>query len=288
MPPLRSVLFVPGDQPQMQAKARTLPADAIVLDLEDAVAPAHKAAARLQVHRALEEGFPERLAVFVRPNAAASGLLREDLEAVLHPRASGLMLPKVAGPEEVREVDAWLGALEPQRGIAVGALRLLVIVETPRAVLEAFAIARASPRVVGLAFGADDLAAAMGLARTVAPADLRYPRAQVALAAHAAGVEAVDVVYTTVEDLGGFRREAEEARALGYTGKQVIHPRQIELANLIFSPSPQEVAWARRVIEAYEAAPRGAIMVEGRMVDAPVVRQAWRILERAREGEARG
>ncbi len=113
MPLLRSLLFVPGDQPRMQAKARTLPADAIVLDLEDGVAPAHKAAARLQVRRALEEGFPERLAVFVRPNSTASGLLREDLEAVLHPRAFGVMLPKVEGPEEVREVAAWLGTLEP-------------------------------------------------------------------------------------------------------------------------------------------------------------------------------
>ncbi len=280
-PLLRSLLFVPGDQPQMHAKARTLPADAVVLDLEDGVAPPHKVAARAHIRRALEEGFPERLAVFVRPNARETGTFEEDLVAVLHPRLNGVMVPKTRAAEEVEDIDAWLRTAETTRGIGQGTLRLLLIVETAQGVLQAFDLARASLRTVGLAFGADDLAAAMGLARAAAPADLSHARAHISLAAHAGGVEALDMVHTAVDDVEGFRREAAAARALGYTGKQVIHPRQVDPANEIFAPSAAEIAWARQVVAAYQAAPRGAIIVEGRMVDAPVVRQAQRLLERA-------
>jgi len=263
----------------MHARARTAGADAIILDLEDGVAPPHKAAAREHIARALAEGFPPRLRVYVRPNAAASGLFETDLLAVLGDRVTGIVLPKVAGADEVQDADAWLRAVEIARGMPAGSLRFIVLIETPPAVLETRAIAAASPRVVGVAFGADDLAAGMGLPR--AAADVAYPRAHVALAAHAAGVEAIDIVYTAVHDLDGCRAEARAARALGYTGKQVIHPRQVAVANEVFAPTPEEVAWAQAVIGALEAAPRGVIMVEGRMVDAPVIRQARRVLERA-------
>lgn len=271
----------------MHARARTLSADAIILDLEDGVAEAHKERAREQIPQSLQEGFPPDLPVFVRPNSQESGLLEGDLRAVLHPRVTGVVLPKVRTAGEVRDIVAWLRLQEAGHGIEEGALRLLILIESPPAVLGALEIARASPRVVGLAFGADDLAAAMGLARTAAPADVSYPRAHVALAAHAAGVDAIDIVHTAVKDREGFRREAETARALGYTGKQVVHPAQVDLANEIFAPSAEEVAWARATTAAFAAAPRGVMMVEGKMVDAPVIRQARRILERAARVAAR-
>ncbi|MDQ7829221.1 MAG: CoA ester lyase [Armatimonadota bacterium] len=280
--PLRSMLFVPGDQPRMLARARQVSADAVILDLEDAVAAADKPRARALVAQALAEGFPASTAVCVRPNSRGTGLLEEDLRAVLHPALWGVVVPKVADAAEVVALDEWLTAHEPAAGLDPGTVRLLVLIETPRAVLDAVAIAQATPRVTALLLGADDLAAAMGIRRTPTNAEVAYPRAHVAVAAHAGGVEAIDMVYTAVRDTDGFRAEAEAGRLLGYTGKQCIHPTQVEVANAVFTPSPEEVAWAMRVVEAYATAPRGTIVLDGRMVDAPIVAQAQRLLERAR------
>lgn len=280
-PLLRSMLFVPGDQPRMMEKARALPADALILDLEDGVAAKDKPQARTLIREALAAGFPPDRAVWLRPNALATGLFEDDLLACLLPGVSGIVLPKSRSARDVAVADGVIGSLARTRGIESGAVRLALLVETPQAVLRAADLAEASARTAALIFGADDLAGEMGLQRTPGNDEVRDARAHVALAAHAGGLEAIDIVYTAVRDLEGLARECREGKAMGYTGKQVIHPGQLEPVHAVFSPSADETAWARRIVDAYQAAPRGALVVDGRMVDAPIVRQAERILARA-------
>ncbi len=275
------MLFVPGDQDRMIRKARTLPADALILELEDGVGANAKAVARGRIGQALAEGFPDDQPVFVRPNGLATGMLDDDLLAVVHPRLDGIVLPKVRSRDDVHVVDQVLTTLERARGIAPGRVALAVLIETPQAVVHAAEIVTASTRIVALMFGADDLAAEMGLMRTPAGEEVQYPRAHTALVAHAAGCAAIDLVYATLEDQAGLVRECREGKSMGYTGKQVIHPSQVELVNTAFAPDAMQVAWARRIVEAYQAAPRGAFVVDGRMVDAPIVAQAQRVLAEA-------
>lgn len=261
----------------MLRKARDLPTDAVILDLEDGVAATNKTLARTRILEALESGLPGELPIFIRPNALATGMLEDDLLATVHPRLAGIVLPKVRSQTDVQMVDRLLRTLEHARGLAVP-LVLAVLIETPQAVLHAEELAMSSPRVVALVFGADDLAAEMGLVRTPTAEDVRYPRSQVALVAHATGCEAIDHVFTTINDLEGLTRDCQAGKALGYTGKQLIHPAQLGPANAIFSPDPSKIAWARRIIDAFRERQRGVIVVEGRMVDAPIVAQAERIL----------
>ncbi len=272
------MLFVPGDQERMLRKARELPADALILDLEDGVAAKDKAVARQRVPETLADGFPSGLPIFVRPNGVATGMLEDDLLATVHPRLDGIVLPKVRTPGEVALVDRLLATLERARGIPLGQLALALLIETPPAVLHAEDLVEASARVAALVFGAEDLAAEMGLVRTASGVGVHYPRAQTALVAHATGCEAIDQVFTTIQDPQGLARECAEGKALGYGGKQVIHPGQLDPVNAAFAPDPAQVAWAREILEAYRAAPRGAIVLNGRMIDAPIVAQAQRIL----------
>jgi citrate lyase subunit beta / citryl-CoA lyase len=283
-PLLRSMLFVPGDQPRMLAKAPTLDADAVILDLEDGVAAKDKEAARAGLETALRGGMTVGGTLWVRPNGLHTGLLEDDLAACLWPGVAGVVVAKARAATEVRVIDGIVDRLSRDRGL--GPMSLAVLIETPPAVLAAADIGRACSYLAALMFGADDLAAEMGLTRTEGNDEVGVPRAQVALTAHALQCEAIDIVYTQIRDEEGFRRECADGRRLGYTGKQVIHPAQIAPANAAFSPGADELAWATRIVEAYHAAPRGALVVDGRMVDAPIVAQARRLLERARRGAA--
>lgn len=274
------MLFVPGDQPRMIAKARMIRADAVILDLEDGVAAKGKPQARAIVRDALMKGAAGDQPVWLRPNALATGLLEDDLLACMLPGLTGIVLPKSRAAADVSLVDGVLRVLERSRAIAGGVL-LALLIETPQAVLNVTEITGASARTMALLFGADDLAAEAGVVRTERNEEVRTARAQVALAAHARGCQAVDLVYAKVADLEGLTRECREGKGLGYTGKQAIHPAQVEPVHAVFSPSGDEVARARRIIDAYRAAPRGALVVDGRMVDAPIVRQAERVLQLA-------
>jgi citrate lyase beta subunit len=276
---LRSMLFVPGDQPRMLAKAPTLGADAVILDLEDGVAAKDKPAARAGVEAAVRGGLRASGTVWIRPNALATGMLEDDLLACLWPGVEGVVVPKIRSAREVRLIDGVAGRLARDRGAAP--VHLGLIIETSPAILAVEDLARTSPHTAALLFGADDLAAELGVVRTPENAEVAGPRGRVALAAHAVGCEPIDLVYTRLDDPEGFRRECEEGRRLGYTGKQVIHPSQVAPANTAFSPTEEDVARARRIVSAYRAAPRGALVVDGRMVDAPIAAQAERVLERA-------
>jgi len=283
---LRSLLFVPGSRADMMQKAARYGADALILDLEDGVAPEAKPYARQCVAAALEAQFVEELPVFVRVNGVTSGLLDDDLGGALRPRVDAVCLPKAGSPEEIEAVDARLQALEDRWGVPRGRLGIVPMIENARGVLNAAAIAR-GPRVAAVGFGAEDYTADIGVARTREGGELHFARAAVGLAAHAAGVEPLDGIYADFRDLDGLRADTISARALGYSGKMVIHPAQIGTVHSAFAPSAEDVDRARRIVAAFEEARArgtGIAIVDGAMVDRPVVLRAQRTLEIAGRG----
>jgi citrate lyase subunit beta/citryl-CoA lyase len=278
---LRSMLYVPGNRQEMCRKAVQLPADAVVLDLEDGVPPAEKQTACRLVKSYLSELAQTGRRAFVRLNPLSSGLTQAELEELVRPGLDGVSLPKINSANEVQIIASWVSALEKEWGMELGQVKLIPWVETALGVLNAYNIACASPRIVGLALGGDDLTRDMGIVRSDDGMELLYPRAHVALAAIAVGVAPLDTPYTGFRDEAGLVREARLARQLGFQGKVVIHPSQIEPVNGIFSPSFEEVAEARRLVAVFdEALSRGSAVttVEGKMVDTPVAERARRLL----------
>jgi citrate lyase subunit beta/citryl-CoA lyase len=300
--PLRSWLFVPGDSERKQDKALASAADAVILDLEDSVALAQLPAARARVADLVQArrtpGGPQ---LWVRPNAAASGLLQEDLEALFAGGApDGLVLPKVSAAEEIIAVARRLTSLEARAGVRAGTRLLVIATETPAAVLAlpqypaALGRARAvRQRLAGLTWGAEDLGAALGvLARRDGAGELTFTfqlaRAHCLLAAAALGAQAIDGVCTDFRDPARLQQELEAARRDGFSGKLAIHPNQIAAINTAFAPTDAEREHAQRVVAAFATAPAtGVVSLDGRMIDRPHLLQAQRILavaQRARNG----
>jgi citrate lyase subunit beta / citryl-CoA lyase len=286
----RSLHFVPGGNERMIARALTLPADGLILDLEDAVPPDRKAATRPIVRRWLETldfGPRER---WVRMNPLATDLGRADLEETIAGRPDGYVVPKPRHAGDVREVAQILDALEHRHGIPHGSTRLVVIAtETAEGLLNIHACVTATPRIVAVTWGIEDLGAVMGLGRVRDREgkylDIpRYARTMCAVAAAAAGVEWIDTVYTDLADLDGLRRESEDAVAMGFTGKMSIHPNQVAVINAAFTPSADEVARARALIAAFDVHRAHGVFAfsfEGQMVDAPHLTAALRVVARA-------
>ena len=271
MEPLRTLLSVPGNRQKMIDKARHLPADVLILDLEDSVPQSEKASARAMVRESIAGMALAGQQVFVRINSMASGLAMEDLEAVIVPGLDGINQPKPATASDVNAVADTIERLEKERGIAGGHIKLLPWVE----------IASASPRVVGIVFGAEDFALDTGIMRTEEGDELLYPRTMVVIAARAAGVSAIDTPHNNYKDETGLAREATLARNLGFDGKFLIHPGQMEPVNRIFRPTGEEIARARQVVAAFEEAEAqglGATSLNGKMIDTPIASQARRLL----------
>jgi citrate lyase subunit beta/citryl-CoA lyase len=286
--PLRTLLSIPGNRQNMIEKAQHLPTDALVLDLEDSVPSLEKASARATVRDTLAilargiggEG-QEKRKVFVRINSLASGLAQQDLEAVIIPGVDGISQPKPATAQDVTEVATIIERLERKRGIAAGHIRLLPWVETAMGLLRAFEIASASPRVVGISFGAEDFTLDTGMIRTEEGSELLYPRIMVVIAARAADVIAIDTPYNNFKDEAGLINEAMMARRLGFEGKFLIHPSQIEPVNRIFRPTLEEVEQARSVVATFEAAMAqgfASTSLDGKMIDTPIANRARRLL----------
>lgn len=286
----RSFHFVPGGNEKMIAKALTLPADALILDLEDAVTVERKAEARGTVLRWLQTlpfGGRER---WIRMNPLATGFGEADLEATIAGRPDGYVVPKPRNAADIRAVASLLDRLEEKHGVPFGSTGLLLIAtETPEGLLNIADVAKASPRIAAISWGIEDLGAAMGLPRT-READgryldiPRYARVMTAVAAAAAGVQALDTVHTDIPNLEGLRRECQEAVWMGFTGKISIHPSQIPVINEVFTPSKEDVQEAQELIAAFEEHRRkgsGAFAFKGQMVDMPHLTAARRIVERA-------
>lgn len=278
---IRSMLSVPGLRERFIENAQRVPADIILLDLEDSVPSARKLEARALVQAALPKFGKAGKRLFVRPNDLATGLLEADLDAVVQPALDGIHLPKAHNPAVVQQVDHYLTLLERVRGLPIGQIRLIVWLESTEAVANAEAICRSSPRLIGASIGSEDYVTSLGVMRTRAGAEIEFARARVANAARAAGLIPIDCPEPDYRDLEHFERDGLHARALGYRGKYCIHPQQVELANRIFAPSPSELDWAERVVSAYEAGERqglGAVGLDGVMVDRPIYQRALDVL----------
>lgn len=266
----RTVLFTPADSPEMMKRALNTDADTVVWDLEDAVPPGGKEEAREAVRRVLEETgvvVPE-LCVRVNPE------FNLDLRTVMGYDVDSLALPKVSDAVGVKR---FTDALD-DHGVEAG---VIALIESAEGVLNAAEIA-AADGVEAVVFGAEDLAADIGATRTKEGTEVLYAREKVVLAASAADVDAVDTLYTDYEDLEGLREDAEFAARLGYDGKLAIHPAQVGVINEAFTPSEERIEWARRVLEAEKENEGGVYEVDGEMVDAPLVKQAEAVMERAR------
>jgi citrate lyase subunit beta/citryl-CoA lyase len=282
----RSLLFAPGNVPRRVEKAMTLAADAVILDLEDAVPISLKASARVAVAEALKQ--PRRITCYVRVNSLSTGWTIDDLEAVMGKHVDGIVAAKVEHPTDVEKLDWYMAHLERRHCLAPGTVDLIPLVENARGVENVLAIASAVPRVKRLVFGAVDYTADLGVQLSADTPALLYARSRVVNASRAAGLEPpIDTAYLELGNPEGLVRDASTARQLGYQGKLVIHPDQIEPVNRVFTPSDQEIAFARKVVEAFaqaEAAGHAAITLEGgKFVDYPVVHQARRLLRLAAE-----
>ncbi len=279
--PLRSLMFVPGAKARLLEKARTAAADAVILDLEDGVAPEAKAEARGLIRQALDAG-PFGPQVVVRINGWTGGLAQDDLAATLPGGGvDAVCLPKAENPDEVQALARWLDGWEAQQGLAAGSLGVLLMIETALGVLRALELARSSPRVQALCLGGEDLSRDLGAVRTREGQELAYARAHVVVAARAAGVWAIDTVYTDLQDEDGLRAEASQARRLGYSGQLLIHPNQIEPVHQAWAPSAAEIEWARRVLASFDEATArgdGVVALDGKMIDAPVVARARELI----------
>jgi citrate lyase subunit beta/citryl-CoA lyase len=271
----RSVLFVPASNPRAIDKARTLPCDAVILDLEDSVAPEAKPAAREAAAAALAAGFGAR-EVAVRCNAIDTEWGAGDLQLLAQAEPHAVLAPKIRTAADVEAVDAALAAAPEHT-------RLWVMIETPAAMmnLKEIAAARERTRLEALTLGPNDLAAELRLKADFVRRAMRPVRIELALAARAFGLAVLGGVCTDLDDLSAFMDECTEEAGLGFDGKTLIHPSQILPANRIFSPSPDEIAWAHRVVEAFAepgAAGRGAIRLQGRMIEHLHLLQAQRVL----------
>ena len=267
----RSVLFVPAIRPDRFEKAIATGADAVCLDLEDGVAFGQKDEARDKAMALLAERPPCRAEVILRVNEPASALGDRDLAAILAAgvRPDALMVPKVGEPDTIR-------ALERRLAPALDGLPLVVQIETARGLAAAEAIATASPNVAVLFFGAVDLSAELGCA--IEWDALLYARSRVVAAAALAGVDAMDTPFMDVSATAQLGDEARAVRRLGFVGKAAIHPTQVPVIQAAFSPDSDEVAWAGRIVEAYEANEGGVLLVDGKLIERPVIASAQRIL----------
>jgi citrate lyase subunit beta/citryl-CoA lyase len=276
-------MFVPGNRERFIAKAKSSNADALLLDIEDGVLPAEKPEARRMIAAALREDvtWPHR---YVRLNALSTPWLEPDLEAVIGPGIEGVCLTKVIKPQDIREVASRIEALERQQGLEVGKVRILAAIESARGLVNAVAIADAHPRVAGLMFGAEDYALDLGLGarREKEAAELIYARSCIVNAAAAANILSIDGVFPNLDDPAGLLADVRQARRLGFTSKSTFNPRQIDVINEVFSPQPDEIAYARKIAAGFrEAEARGdaSVAVGGQLVDRPIVLRALKILE---------
>ena len=281
----RALLYVPGSDLHKIEKAAALDVDGVILDLEDGVAANRKDEARLIIAQALNKldfGRSERL---VRINPFYTGRAQADLEAVLQLKPDTIVVPKVDSPDTLAEVDEIITHAEEIAHLAKGSIEVIVLIESAKAFVNLPAICDSSPRLTGLIFGAEDFTADAGMTRTPAGTELLYARSALALHAAAFDLQAIDMVQTNFTDTERLTTEARQAADLGYAGKQVIHPAQIEAVQRIFTPDQAAIAHAQRIIigaaEAAESG-RGAFSLDGEMVDLPVIKRAQYILARAR------
>lgn len=279
----RTMMFVPGNNPGMMADAHIYGPDSIMLDLEDSVTMAEKDAARLLVYQALKTVDYGDTEMVVRINPLNTPYGKKDIEAVVKAGVDVIRMPKTETAEEVVEVEREIERVERELG-CVGRTKIMAAIESTLGIVNAYAIATASPRMMGIALGAEDYCANLKAQRTPGGDELRLARETIVVAARAAGIDALDTVYSNLNDMETFRQEVEYIKTLGFDGKSIINPRQIEVINEVFAPKEKEITKARAIIAAIkeaEAKGSGVIALNGKMIDRPVVIRAQRTINLA-------
>lgn len=282
----RSLLFIPGNNPAMIQNADVFPTDAVIFDLEDAVALNEKDAARILVRNALQEfafGGKERI---VRINSVETDHFEKDLKDIVPANVDSILLPKTEKAEDVKKLDTLLTEIENSNGI-IKKIQIIVLVETALGLMNLYSLLISSARINGVFLGAEDLTADIGALRTKEGKEISWARSLVVTAASAIHIDAIDTPFTDINDDEGLERDAAFAKQLGFTGKAVITPKHCWKVNEVFSPTPNEIVYAQRVIDAIREAEvkgKGAIALDGKMIDAPIVNRAKKVLEMAKRG----
>ncbi len=284
----RTSLYVPGNNPAFINSAGIFGADALVFDLEDSVAYKEKDSARILIKNALRNRIPLALTdceIMIRINHLSTSFGRDDLEIMVAEKPDSIRYPKTESPEEIKELDEILKGLEEKNNIPIGTIKLIAILETVKGVSNAAIIAKSSKRLEGLTLGAEDFTRDLGTSRTKEGTELMYARGQIVLAAKNAGIQALDTVFSDIDDMEGLIKETKLIKQMGFDGKSVIHPNQIKPIHKIFTPTDKEITQAMRIREAIkeaEAKGSGVIALDGKMIDTPVVKKAEKILAYAR------
>jgi citrate lyase beta subunit len=281
----RALLYMPGDDRRKIEKATTLGVDCICMDMEDGVAITRKTEARAVIADAMKEldfGSSERC---IRINSVGSGFEKFDLAAAVATNPDTIVVPKVETAAQVRSISEYIELYEFSGKIRVGTIRMLVGVETAKGILNLKEIAEADKRLEAIIFGAEDYAASIGATRTKEGVEVLYARSAVVTACAANELQAIDMVYIDFRDVEGLRREAQQGAALGFSGKQIIHPNQVAAVQEAFTPSDEAVEYAQRVVKAFSASQmegKGAFALDGKMIDMPLLKNAQKVLERAK------
>jgi citrate lyase subunit beta-like protein len=281
----RALLYMPGDDRRKIEKSTTLGVDSLWVDMEGGVAGNKKAEARAVIALAIKEldfGNSERC---IRINNIGSGLEKRDLVAALATNPDAIVVPKIETAEQVKWVSEHIESYELSSNLNIGAIRLLIGVETAKGILNLKEIAESDKRLEAIIFGAEDYAASVGATRTQEATEVLYARSAVVTACAANDLQAIDMVYIDFRDLDGLRVEAEQGAGFGFSGKQVIHPNQVSVAQEAFTPSDSAIEYAKRIVESFESSQKegkGAYALDGKMIDMPLLKNAQKVLERAR------
>ncbi len=282
----RSMLFLPGNTPNMLINGSHLGSDALIFDLEDAVSPAEKDSARVLVRNTLKYMDLGNCETIVRINSIDTDYWKKDLDAIIPQKPHLIMLPKTNFAEDAKTADEYITEVEQRCGLEVGTVKLMPLIETALGVENSFAIATSCKRVAAIFLGAEDLTADLRCKRTKGGAEINYARTRLVMAARAANIDVYDTPFTDVNDDEGIRIDAEYAKALGFTGKASISPRHVDVINEVFSPTMQEIDYAYEVMEAIRIAKeqgRGVISLRNKMIDAPIVARAEQTIAMAQE-----
>lgn len=280
----RTMLYVPGNNPGMIKDAGIYPADCIMFDLEDSVALTEKDSARFLVHEALTTLDYEGKEIIVRVNGLDTEMGKEDLEAIVRTGKAVIRLPKTETAEDIIECEREIERIEKECGITIGSTKMMAAVESAAGVLNAKEIATASKRLIGIAIGAEDYVTDLKTNRSPGGIELLFGRSMILLAARAAGIDAIDTVYSDVNNEEGFREEVALIKQLGFDGKSIINPRQIRPVHEIYTPTEKEIEKSLAIMEAIEEANKkgsGVISLNGKMIDKPIVMRAQRVLDLA-------
>ncbi len=281
----RALLYMPGDDRRKIEKATTLGVDCVCMDMEDGVAITHKAEARAVIAQAMKDldfGKSERC---IRINSVGSGFEKYDLAAAVATNPDAVVVPKIETAQQLRSISEYIEMYELASKMEIGTIRMLVGVETARGVLNLKEISEADRRLEAIIFGAEDYAASIGATRTKESTEVLYARSAVVMACAANELQAIDMVYIDFRDAEGLRAEADQGSQLGFSGKQIIHPNQVGPVQEAFTPSSEAIEYAQRVVATFAASQkegRGAFALDGKMIDMPLLKNAQKVLERAR------